>query len=212
MTVQQIIDTFRTNTDQQDDLTDSEVLALAQKALDKIYAVRDWIFLTKEAAGTLDTINTEYSLPTDFANLVDNYDQNANPMTSYRMVGDARKVLYVGADYQPYPFITMAERRKHRNSNGYVYIDFRQDNFVLTKAEQTSRSYEFDYKYRPADVTVSDTPALPGNHTIVAYLMAVLWNDIDMTPKSASYRSENEYKYEQDLADLEYEDAKRKTL
>ena len=174
MTVQQIIDTFRTNTDQQDDLTDAEALALAQAALDEFYAERDWEFLRKTVTGTLDTTNTEYSLPTDFQNLIENHVPSDNPLLSYRNAGDARKVLYVGADYEAYPFITMANRRTYRDSRGFAYIDFRQSNFVLTKVEQTSRSYEFDYTYKPADVTTASTPVVPGNQTLIAYKMAVL--------------------------------------
>lgn len=205
MTGQQILDQFRLEVDNQDDLSDSEALQLANDVLSDIYNDRDWAFLMKTASGTLDTTNTEISLPSDFRELADNFDDQESVI---------KKVLYVGTNYEPYPFIQMTERRQYRDQRGFVYIDYRQNNFVLTAAEQAdSRSYEFEYIYIPSDISLLTSPILPARfHKMVAFGMAVKWNDIDGTDKSFSYRAENAFKFEQEMIKLSQQDAKQKSV
>lgn len=205
MNGQQIIDQFRVETDGQDELSDAEVLQLANDVIQDIFDDRDWEFLKKTETGTLDTTNTEYTLPTDFRELSKNITNEGEPVNT---------VLYVDTTFEPYTFITQAERRDYRDLHGYAYIDHRQQKLVLTKLESIdSRIYEFDYIFIPDDITVSTSPVIPARfHKIIPFGMAVKWNDIDGTDKSFSYRGENAFKFESGLNTLRQQDAKHKNV
>lgn len=205
MNGQQLIDQFRVETDNQDDLSLAEVLQLANDVISDILDDRDWEFLRKTATGTLDTINTEFDLEDDFREISSNFVNDGELVN---------KVMYVDTNFEPYTFITMAERRNYRDLHGYVYIDHRQQKFVLTKLETIdSRIFEYDYIFVPDDITVSTSPVIPARfHKMIPFGMAVKWNDIDGTDKSFSYRAENSFKFGQVLAQLQVYDAKIKNV
>lgn len=198
-TGQQIIDDFRTLIDSQDDLSDEAVLDIAQQVIDIIINDRDWNFLRKTATGTLTTSDIEYDLPTDFRGLTENYeDCNGFP----------QRILFVDTTFERYHWINMSQRRNFIDSNGYAYIDLRQKKFVLTKLEQNSRIFEYDYFYNPDDITLITSPIIPINfHAAISKLMAVLWADIDQTDRSFSYAAENNIEFQNYLADMQIQDA-----
>jgi hypothetical protein len=199
MNGQEIIDNFRLLTDEQDDLSDVEALAIAQEVIDKILNDRPWSFLVKTVTGTLDTTNTEYAMPTDFRMLTENYEDGVNM---------PKRVMFVGEAYEPYEWIDMAQRRLVRDTGGHVYIDFRQSIFVLTAVEATSRAYEFDYIYNPDAITVSTEPVIPTHfHKAIPKLMATLWANIDQTDKSFSYALENNAEFLDYLNEMAVQDA-----
>ncbi len=201
MNGQQIIDRFNTITDDQADLSESQLLDLLNKVYRMYLDDRDWLFLHKTATGTLTTSSLEVDLPSDFRNLVDNYrDQD-----------QTKPVLYVDTTYEVYNLINQDQKRQYNDTRGYFYVDYRQNKIILTGYEDTSRVYEFDYTYDPDDLTTSSTPVIPTKfHRYLANGMAYLWNDIDGTDKSFSYRAENKVEFESGLNQMQYEDFKRR--
>lgn len=196
---QEIIDEFRLITDEQDDLSDTERLALAQQVIDSILNSRDWNFLIKTVTGTLTSTDLTYALPTDFRHLVANYE------IDYDMPA---KVMLVGTEYEVYKWINYNQRRNVRDSKGYVYLDLRQSVFVLTDNEDSSRAYEFDYIYNPDDITLSTEPVIPAAfHRAIPKFMATLWTNIDQTDKAFSYALENNRDFNAMIDDMEFQDA-----
>lgn len=200
MNGQAIIDEFNVITDNQSDLSSDSLLSLLNKVYRKVLQDRDWLFLVSTETGTLSTSTRITTLPTDFVKLVNNYkDQD-----------DEFPVLYVGDNYEVYHPIQQGERRQYRDSKGYFYVDYKAKTFVLTGDEDSARSYEFDYIYEPDDLTLITEPVIPFNHKYLAHGMSFLWNDIDGTEKSFSYRAENKREFEDGLASLQYDDLKKR--
>lgn len=196
---QNIIDEFRVLTDEQDDLSAAERLALAQEVIDLIDNMRDWGYLVKTATGTLTTSDLEYDLPTDFRQLTENWED---------LEEIPHRVLFVGTNFDRYPFINMAQRRRFRDSRGYAFIDYRQQKLVLTDYETSSRSYEFDYIHNPVDITVSTSPLIPVQfHVAIPKMMAKLWTHIDQTDKTFSYALENDAEFKKLINTMELQDA-----
>lgn len=203
MTGQEIKNYWRLLIDEQDDLSEAEVYSLMNRCYKEILQDRPWSFLVKTKTGTLDTSNTSYSLPSDFRELENNYQ---DPVSL-----EYKKVLFVGTNYDVYEFIPMLQRNNYRDTKGYAYIDYRQDKFVLTKLEDASQSYEFDYIYNPSDITESTEPVIPSDfHKMIAHKMAYEWAIIDQTQRNYSYAPENEKAYKNYLGDLRILDAKKK--
>ena len=151
MNGQQIIDRFNTITDDQADLSESQLLDLLNKVYRMYLDDRDWLFLHNTATGTLTTSSLEVDLPSDFRNLVDNYrDQD-----------QTKPVLYVDTTYEIYNLINQDQKRQYNDTRGYFYVDYRQNKIILTGYEDTSRVYEFDYTYDPDDLTTATTPVIP---------------------------------------------------
>lgn len=195
----QLITDFRTLIDEQDDLSDTQVLDLAQQTIDIINNEKDWTYLVKTAVGTLTTTDLSYALETDFRGLTENWeDEDFTP----------QRILFVGTNFERYRWIDMSQRRNVRESNGYAYIDFAQLKFFLTKLEQTSRSFEYDYIHNPVDITLTTSPVIPVNfQKAIPKFMAVLWADIDQTDKSFSYALENNREYIDYIDTMKQQDA-----
>jgi len=199
-TGQDIINNFRLLIDEQDDLSDAEVLDLAQQVIDVIVNNRPWTFLTSTATGTLNTTAVSYSLPSDFRQLTDNYEDNGMPT----------RVLFVGPNFEPYKWIDMMQRRNKRDTRGFAYIDFKQSTFVLTHPEQIIRDYEFDYIYNPENITLDTSPVIPVQfQPAIVKFMAYLWADIDQTDRSFSYALENAREYQDYIAEMAVQDAQQ---
>ena len=200
-TGQEIIDEFNVITDNQSDLSNDSLLSLLNKAYRKILQDRDWLFLVTPVTGTLSSSSKEVTLPTDFVKLADNYKDQDWEMP----------VLYVGDNYEVYHLIEQKERRQYRDIRSFYYIDYKNSKLILTEFEESNRSYEFDYIYEPDDITLTTSPIIPFNHKYLANGMAYLWNDIDGTDKSFSYRTENKREFDDGLAKLQYDDFKKRS-
>lgn len=74
-----------------------------------------------------------------------------------------------------------------------------------------SGTYDFDYIYLPADLTLIDSPVFPSNfHDFLAYGMAVENDILQLSEKARAYTAENDFKFKMDLKNLEYYNANQR--
>jgi len=200
MTKKEIIDKFNLYVDNSTELSVAEESDLFEKIVKKIAIDRPWEALKTQASGTISQSGTTYyiTLPTDFAFFTENNQTDEN---------DAPKVIFVGSNYSPYYIINFSDRRQHRNSNGYAYLDLANSRIVFTGNPTSDGStYEFDYIKVPADLALTDTPTFPPArfHDMIAHGMSVDENLIEQFPKVQSYAPENQAKYNDYMRDLAY--------
>ena len=191
MTAQQIIDLFHLLMDDTSDLSTSEELIIANKIHKKI-CIKPYEFLKIEKSGTLSASDTYVDLPADFLMIPDNIVDHDSP-----------KKIYVGSDNRLYDVINFADRRDHKDQDGYCYIDFANQRLVFTK-QPIAEAYSYDYIYIPADLAVGDTPKIPVCQEIIAYGMAISSYIIQQYPKMQSYQKENQKIYDDLLEEIDY--------
>ena len=204
MTGQNIIDTFHTYIGDTSNLSTAEELILVNKCLRTIYNILPWEFLKKPATGTVTTAGgvSYITLPTDFKHLAVNKNYTENNYSDDNNM--ANRVIYIGTNYKPYKVINFSDRRNYRNQDGYAYLDLAAGKLYFTYTPSET-SYEFDYIYSPADITVATSPLFNSDyHWIVPHLMAVDSTIMDLFDKARSYAKENNSKYLEGLAQLRY--------
>lgn len=204
MTASEIISNFELYVDDSTELSTSEELALLNKIYKKIFTSRPWEFAKKTASGSISGL--EITLPSDFAYLCPNYQYTDNSVSSQQ--NSSPIVIFVGSNYTPIKVVNFSDRRQYLNSVGYAYIDSRQGKLVFT-AQPTETTYEFDYVFVPADLTITDSPAVPiGFMDAISHAiyhgMAVDDMIIQLFDKAKSYAEVNEKKYQSYIADMAY--------
>ena len=156
MTGQQLIDKFEFLVD--DTTTDStRVLELINAGYQAICSRRVWNFLiSTDTSNTIASGTTAYSLPADFLLPVS--------VRSYDTASDA---------YENWAIVPYRNRRDYHNSTGYVTIDKKNSNIILTASPSDAYlgdTIELDYTYLPTDLSTSTEPVLPeAFHSILAY-------------------------------------------
>lgn len=198
MITSEIIRQFELQTDDTTDLSSDEELIVANRVYRKILNNRPWEFLKQAFTGTVDSSGM-VDLPDDFMYVV----QNANYTdSSYEA---QRPVVFVGSTFSPYQIISFSDRRQYRNQNGYAYIDVAQGKLVFTGTGANGLSCEFDYIYRPDDLTLSTRPVWNEDYDdILIYGMQIEDNIIQQSDKAKSYAPENQIKYSDRMRDLAY--------
>lgn len=204
MIANDIIKKFELFVDDTTELSSSEELDLVNKLFKKIFINRPWEFAKKQASGSFSGL--EIDLPADFAYLVPNYNYTDN--SSANDQNSAPTVIYIGANYEPIKVVNFSDRRRYYNQSGYAYVDLSRGKLVFT-AQPSGATYEFDYVYIPADLTLSDELSVPigfrdaMSHAIY-HGMCVEDMIIQIFDKAKSYAAENQAKYTSYLADLAY--------
>jgi len=198
MTATEIIqDIFELYVDDTSELSTTEELALLNRIYKRICRQRSWAILKTQASGTISQSGTTYyiTLPTDFGFLIDNNQTDGD---------DSPKVIFVGSSYVPYKVINFSDRRQHRDSDGYAYIDLANNRIVFTgNPTSNGTTYEFDYIKIPADLVAGDSPVFPADfHPIIGYGMAVDGYIIQLFDRARSYQQENQIKYNEGFKDM----------
>ncbi len=185
------------------ELSDVEELALANKRYRWILNYKPWEFLKKAGTGTQSTTVPYIALPSDFkyftenGNFTDNtrqVDNNASP-----------KVVFVGPSYAPYQIINFSDRRQYRDKDGYAYADLVNSRLYFTKQPTTANTVEFDYIYKPDDLTLATAPVFHSDfHPMIYHGMAVEDNILQLFEKARSYKNENQTLHDNYLKDLCY--------
>jgi hypothetical protein len=192
MNGQQILDKFHIYTGDQSELSSAEELDLLNNKYQDIMTDRPWEFLKKAAAGSLvfPGDGTAYiTLPADFRYLVEN-NQYTDISRSIQNNANA-KVVFIGPNYTPYQVVNFSDRRQYRTSSGYCYIDI-VNNKIIFPVAPTDTTYEFDYIYRWADITLLTSPIFPSEyHSMIYQMMAIDSVIINLFDRSHSYAKEN---------------------
>lgn len=198
MTAQNIInEIFQVYVDDTSELSAIEELALLNRIYKRLCRQRSWVILKTSATGTISQSGTIYyiTLPTDFGFLAGNNQTDDN---------DSPKVIFVGSNYVPYKVINFSDRRQHRDSDGYAYVDLANNRIVFTgNPTANGTTYEFDYIKIPADLAVGDSPVFPSDfHPVIGWGMAVDSYIIQLFDKARSYAAENQIKYNDGFKDM----------
>lgn len=210
MTTSSIIILFESLVNDVTELSDVEELSLANRVYQRIANDRNWEFLKTSVSGTAtsDIIGTYITAPTDFSQFSDNNSYTDNSIENQNNA--APKVIFIGTNYEPYQLINYSDRRQYRNRGNYAYFD-PSDSKIRFTATPISTIYEFDYIKVPADLTLITSPIFPARfHELVAYMMAVDNEIMQISPKATSYRAENEDKADKILTDMRWWDSNQK--
>ena len=190
---QSIIDKFELYAGDETELSSAEELDLLNKKYFYVLNLHEWEFLKKEATGTLSTSVDYVDIAVDhadFYSFAKNHDNN-------------QKVVYIGDNYEPYEIIPFGNRRQYRNNQGYAYYDVRQKRLTFTKQPSVADSYEFDYIYKPDDLTTATAPVFPVNFWDAIYHAMLLDNDIiQMSDKARREYQENQQKFEEIMSSM----------
>ncbi len=197
MTTTDIIDRFHLQVDDSSELSTEEEVALANEVYNEICAERSWSWLQASHTATASTSVPYVALPTDFRELLPNYDLETQ--------------ILVGTDYTPYKVVNWSERRNWREVNGVCYIDYPNLRLYFTVQPIDTHAIEFDYvKVQPA-LTLGTSPLFRADwHDVIAYGMATKFDPIQLTPQGESYQRVNGTLYEQKLEAMRLEDARVK--
>lgn len=206
MTTQEIIDDiFHLHVDDTTELSDEEELKLANRVYQAIAAKRPWEFLRTEKSGFLSASVPYIDLPDDFLYFAENNNYSED---TFAVDSDTpSKVIYVGDNYDPYKIVNFADRRKYRNNSNTAYADIAAGKIYFTVQPADAYRYDFDYIAKPADLTADSEPVFPIRHDIIGYGMAVDGFLIQLFPKNQSYAAENQAKFMEAMADLEFYNA-----
>jgi hypothetical protein len=201
---QSIIDSFELYVDDGTELSSAEELSLANRIYRKVLNDRTWSFLKKSYTGT---VSGDYvALPSDFKYIISNYDWTDNSMETGFI--SAPVVVFVGSTYEPYRVVNWSDRRQYRTQSNICFIDARQGRLYFTVPPANGTSIEFDYVYRPDDLTLSTRPVWDSDFdSIITHGMATDDYIIQQFDKARSYAQENTLKYQQYLRDMQYQDS-----
>lgn len=192
MTGDEIIAKFEEYVDDGTELSSQEELDLANKIYNKVCNYRPWNFLKAGASGSIS--GSSITLPTDFACLVNNYEETGP------------KTIYLGSVLNPYKIVNWSDRRQYSNQS-VAYID-PTDSTIKFTFTPTETTYEFDYIKIPTALTTSTSPAFPARfHDIIYHGMAVDDYAIQQFDKARSYAPENQAKFDSILKDMSFWDA-----
>ena len=183
MNTAQIIAKFNLYIDDGSELSSAEELALANKIYRQVLDEKDWEFIKKEYAGTTSASVPYIALPSDFKNIVVNYDDED---------GEPSQVVFVGQNHDVYKIIPFSQRRNYRDNSGFCYIDKRQGRLYFTEQPAGAYDVEFDYVYNPDDLTLATSPVWDSiHHDIIHHAMVIDFYSIEQTEKTRSYYQEN---------------------
>lgn len=206
MTGSEIISSFYTNTDDQTELSEQEMLDLMNNVYQNIYRNRHWEWLKTQATGVLSTTVPYISLPADFIALTENAQTTDNTVEIQNNAGP--KVVYVGSNYDPYQIVNWSDRRKYINKKGYAYLDMKNKRLVFTMQPTVADSYEFDYIAKPEAIELDTEPVFSSDfHIILVYGMKILNYGIQLFDRTASYQNEDVANFNKTFADMCYENA-----
>lgn len=194
----EILTRFEMQADDTSELSSDEELQILNRVYRNVLNAKTWEFLKKAFAGTTDS-NSYISLPADFAYITANanYTDSSEPAS--------RPVVFVGPNYSPYQVISWSDRRQYRDQDGYCYVDIVNSRLVFTKQQTAGLAVEFDYVYRPDDITLVTSPVFPADyHEILVFGMMFEDQIIQQSDKAKNYASENIALYKNKYNDMCY--------
>ncbi len=210
MNAEDIITTFELQVDDTTELSTSEELLILNRIYKRILSSRPWEFLKKTATGTIlqDSVGYYITLPTDYQYIAENATYTDNTM---EWQGNAvPKIIFVGSQFTPIRIVNFSDRRQYRNRNNVAYVSLSENKIRFTN-NPNETTYEFDYIYMPANLTISDEPVFPTQfRQFMAYGMAAENDILQISEKARSYRIENEARYTLDLRNMEYWNANQR--
>lgn len=176
-----------------DDVINADyALQLVNDAINEVEASHDWEQLKKEHSFTLTsgaTIDTNFSLPSDFSHAIAMYDDG----------------------FVPYTLIPFEERRKRRDENFAYVIDFVNSNIQFTGTQSGSKTMYFYYIGYSTDIATSGTWSFPERfHSIVPYKMAEIYYASDAGEKARSWDDRWSNQFERKMEDMRTWDTKMK--
>lgn len=205
MIASEIISRFETQVDDMTELSSVDELILLNKIYKKILAGRPYEFLKKAFSGTQSTAVPYVALPSDFCYL----SYNNNYTEDNQIAKQPVVFVQSGSAWQPYKIISYSDRRQYRDKTGYAYIDIVNSRLVFTSQPTSAAAIEFDYIYDPANLTASDAPIIPERFQwSIVYGMAVDDDIIQKSDKAKSYAAENQGKYNSEISDLNFWNAR----
>lgn len=203
---QEILTNFEMYVDDTTELSSAEELTLANKIYRQVLNDRPWAFLKKEFSGTTSTSVPYIALPSDFKYIISNYSYTDNTIETITRA--APTVVFVGSTYKPYRVVNWSDRRQYRNQNDVCYIDAVNNRLYFTIQPTSVESVEFDYIYRPDDLTLATRPVWNADFDfIITHGMASEDYIIQQFDKAKSYAQENRALYNKYLLDMQYSDS-----
>lgn len=203
--VSQLITDFELQVNDVTELSSSEELALLNRIYQKVCADRPWEFLKTAATGTLSGSGVDgyyITIPDDFGFFYDNNLYTDNTISASNNA--APKVIFIGANLDPYQVINYGDRRQYLGKTGYCYVDLANSKIYFT-GTPVSTTYNMDYIKIPATLALSDYPVFNGKfHDILTFGMAADNDILQLSPKATSYKDENQGKYNGYLMDMQY--------
>lgn len=189
MLTSEIIQKFELYVDDTTELSSAEELDLANKIYHKICDDRPWEFLKKEATGSI--VANAITLPTDFSHILNNYQYTQNNTE----IDTNQRPAVVFVNGTPYLIINWSDREKYQSATGICYIDYAANQIKFPSS--VSGTYSFDYKFVPADLTLTTSPVFPERFQHAIYHgMAVDDMIIQIFEKARSYAQENQSMYD----------------
>lgn len=203
---QEIINNFETYVDDSTELSTSEELTLANKIYRMVLNDRPWSFLKKDFIGTTSATVPYVTLPDDFKYIFANYNYTDNTIETVQRA--APIVVFIGDKYEPYRVVNWSDRRQYRNQSNVCYIDPITNRLYFTVQPTSVQSVEFDYIYKPADLTLDTRPVWDSDFDfIITHGMASDDYIIQQFDKAKSYSQENRALYSKYLLDMQYKDS-----
>lgn len=197
MTGTEIIAKFNLQVDDSSELSSTETLDLLNDVYTDVQNERPWEWLKSTYTGTTSTSVPYIALPSDFKLVAPNKEN--------------KSVIFVGTDYAEYIVIPFAERRNHRDQDGYCYVDIPNQRLYFTLQPTSAKAVEFDYIKVAAALTLATSPLFrEGFHKVLAFGMAAKFPALEQSNKATSYGSENATTYGQLIIDMALEDAETK--
>lgn len=185
MTTQEIIDHFHTLVDNDTQFAPEEELLLANKSYRKVLSENVWPFLIKRHTTTQSTTVPYVALPSDFKNFA--------PV-------DGKYTAFIGTSASEYGLISIVDSLNYDGYDGKVYLDLANNRLQFTKQPTETKSVDFFYIYRPADLALDTSPVFPSEyHYMISHDMVTDYYIADQTPKGRTYYSENMAKYDEIL-------------
>jgi hypothetical protein len=191
MQARDIITKFEQYVDDTTELSSQQELDLLDKVYQKVCMERDWEFLKAPASGTFSLNTPNIILPDNFSHLCENnqYTDNNMPVENNAVP----KVIFIGADYQPFQVVNWSDRRQYRNQSGFAYLDLPNNGITFSVPPAAVDTYEFDYIIVPEAIDdLTDEPIFPERFQPMLYhLMAIDDEIILHFPRANSYALDN---------------------
>lgn len=209
-TATQIIVNFELQVNDLTELSSSEELALLNRVYFKVCNGQPYEFLKKQGSGSLgsDSNGSFITLPGDFNFFPGNAAYTDNSIGQDNNAAPKIVFLVSGTTYTPYQVINWSDRRMYVNRSGFCYVDAANGVVRFTGGTgftPPASSWEFDYIFVPPVLTINDTPKIPGQfHDMLVYKMATENDVLQLSPKATSMQADNQAKYEEYVADLQY--------
>jgi len=183
------------------ELSTDDELFLANKINRDIYIEQDWEFLRKNQTGVTDS-NGEIPVPIDFEKFMQNYSKEET-----KDEGSLPDTCVVFISGNPYKIIPAGSKNLYVG-DAVCYYDSLTRTIKFPTSVGVGANYEFDYKYIPVDLELTDSPLFSYNvHQIIFYGMLIDDEIIQKVEKARSFMNVNSAMYNKYLSKLKLIDA-----